>query len=35
MTDGPVLRWNLFIGGHPSPSVPVRLVERAGEGQLV
>lgn len=32
---GRVLRWNLFIGGHLSSSVPVRLVERTDEGQLV
>ncbi|MFC9249387.1 DUF402 domain-containing protein [Streptomyces sp. NPDC057136] len=32
---GSVLRWNLFIGGHLSSSVPVRLVERTAEGQLV
>ncbi|MDQ0794952.1 DUF402 domain-containing protein [Streptomyces sp. B1I3] len=32
---GQVLRWNLFIGGHLSSSVPVRLVERTDEGQLV
>ncbi|MFE4451840.1 DUF402 domain-containing protein [Streptomyces sp. NPDC056796] len=32
---GQVLRWNLFIGGHLSSSVPVRLVERTPEGQLV
>ncbi|MER5555641.1 DUF402 domain-containing protein [Streptomyces sp. NPDC002793] len=33
--DGRILRWNLFIGGHLSSSVPVRLVERTGDGQLV
>lgn len=32
---GQVLRWNLFIGGHLSSSVPVRLVERTDEGQWV
>ncbi|MGW0780461.1 DUF402 domain-containing protein [Streptomyces sp. NPDC002913] len=32
---GRVLRWNLFIGGHLSSSVPVRLVERTDAGQLV
>ncbi|MEK8144303.1 hypothetical protein NKH18_28050 [Streptomyces sp. M10(2022)] len=32
---GQILRWNLFIGGHLSSSVPVRLVERTAEGQLV
>ncbi|QNE75952.1 DUF402 domain-containing protein [Streptomyces finlayi] len=32
---GSILRWNLFIGGHLSSSVPVRLVERTVEGQLV
>ncbi|MBM7436634.1 DUF402 domain-containing protein [Streptomyces sp. HB132] len=32
---GQILRWNLFIGGHLSYSVPVRLVERTHEGQLV
>ncbi|WP_069171457.1 DUF402 domain-containing protein [Streptomyces griseus] len=33
--DGQVLRWNLFIGGHLSSSVPVRLVARTEEGQTV
>ncbi|MFD4033385.1 DUF402 domain-containing protein [Streptomyces sp. NPDC058637] len=32
---GQILRWNLFIGGHLSSSVPVRLVERTDEAQLV
>lgn len=32
---GQVLRWNLFIGGHLSSSVPVRLVERTEGGQWV
>lgn len=32
---GQILRWNFFIGGHLSTSVPVRLVERTPEGQLV
>ncbi|MFD9288626.1 DUF402 domain-containing protein [Streptomyces sp. NPDC060030] len=32
---GQILRWNLFIGGHLSSSVPVRLVERTDEGQWV
>ncbi len=37
MDDAPgrILRWNLFIGGHLSTSVPVRLVERTPAGQLV
>ncbi|WP_327116343.1 DUF402 domain-containing protein [Streptomyces sp. NBC_01341] len=34
MTGG-ILRWNLFIGGHLSSSVPVRLVEHTDEGQLL
>ncbi|WP_329039457.1 DUF402 domain-containing protein [Streptomyces sp. NBC_00178] len=33
--NGGILRWNLFIGGHLSSSVPVRLVERTDEGQLL
>lgn len=32
---GRILHWNFFIGGHLSASVPVRLVERTPEGQLV
>ncbi|MFE9817783.1 DUF402 domain-containing protein [Streptomyces sp. NPDC005773] len=32
---GQILHWNFFIGGHLSASVPVRLVERTPEGQLV
>lgn len=32
---GQILRWNLFIGGHLSSCVPVRLVERTAAGQLV
>ncbi|MEE1737326.1 DUF402 domain-containing protein [Streptomyces sp. BE147] len=32
---GRILRWNLFIGGHLSSSVPVRLVERTEAGRLV
>ncbi|MFJ9057068.1 DUF402 domain-containing protein [Streptomyces sp. NPDC102409] len=32
---GRILRWNLFIGGHLSSSVPVRLVERTDEHQLL
>ena len=32
---GRILHWNLFIGGHLSASVPVRLVERTDEAQLV
>lgn len=32
---GRILHWNFFIGGHLSASVPVRLVERTDEGQLV
>lgn len=37
MNDEPgrILRWNFFIGGHLSASVPVRLVERTDRGQLV
>lgn len=37
MNDDPgrILRWNFFIGGHLSASVPVRLVERTEAGQLV
>ncbi|MFI8433500.1 DUF402 domain-containing protein [Streptomyces sp. NPDC079020] len=34
-TPGRILRWNLFIGGHLSSSVPVRLVERTEAGRLV
>lgn len=34
-TPGRILRWNLFIGGHLSSSVPVRLVKRTAGGQLV
>ncbi|GGZ09212.1 DUF402 domain-containing protein [Streptomyces nitrosporeus] len=33
--SGEILHWNLFIGGHLSSSVPVRLVERTDGGQLV
>ncbi|WP_329206534.1 DUF402 domain-containing protein [Streptomyces sp. NBC_01696] len=32
---GQILRWNLFIGGHLSSSVPVRLVARTDHGQVV
>ncbi|WP_457515985.1 DUF402 domain-containing protein [Streptomyces sp. TE33382] len=32
---GRIFRWNLFIGGHLSSSVPVRLVERTEAGRLV
>ncbi|MEU0135026.1 DUF402 domain-containing protein [Streptomyces sp. NPDC006296] len=32
---GQILRWNLFIGGHLSSSVPVRLVRRTDAGQWV
>ncbi|MGW3660159.1 DUF402 domain-containing protein [Streptomyces sp. NPDC005151] len=32
---GRILHWNFFIGGHLSASVPVRLVDRTDEGQLV
>ncbi|MFC9948273.1 DUF402 domain-containing protein [Streptomyces pratensis] len=32
---GQILRWNLFIGGHLSSSVPVRLVDRTDEGQML
>ncbi|MCX4675466.1 DUF402 domain-containing protein [Streptomyces sp. NBC_01433] len=37
MDDAPggILRWNLFVGGHLSSSVPVRLVERTRVGQLL
>ncbi|WP_285780510.1 DUF402 domain-containing protein [Microtetraspora sp. NBRC 13810] len=32
---GHVVRWNLFVGGHLSTSVPVRVVEHTAGGQLV
>lgn len=34
-SQGQILHWNFFIGGHLSASVPVRLVERTDAGQLV